>query len=195
MALEKHQFMTVEEYFQLENSDDRRYEYEHGSAYALPDSTIDHATISMNLFLTFNHLLRGKECRVYSGNMRVEITEACYYHPDVTITCGPREPGTTELLRSPRVVVEVTLPETNLTDHARKLHSYVAHPAIEAYLLVDSCRVGAEIYYKEGDQWFYRSFARNDTILIPCLDVQFPLVDAYMDVDTTAFSDDDEFDD
>ena len=41
-----------------------------------------------------------------------------------------------------------------------------------------------------------RSFERDDTILILCLDVQFPLVDAYVDVDLAELlDDDDDFDD
>lgn len=196
MALEKHQFMTVEEYFQLEESDpDTRYEYEDGYAYAMAGGTVNHGTISGNLYRILWGLLRGKNCQAYTDSVKVPVTETRYYYPDVTVACGPRDPGEALVIRSPRVVIEVLSPSTADTDRTRKLKYYRAHPTIEEYLLVDSRRVRAEIYRRKGDIWVYDDFEDGDTITLESLDVQFPLIDAYIDVEFEELPEDDEFDD
>jgi len=197
MALEQHRSMTVEEYFRLEENDpDTRYEYEDGYAYAMAGGTANHATVSLNLCVTLRNLLRGKGCRVYNSDIKVPVTQTRYYHPDVTITCDPGDRGTTQIIRSPRVVIEVLSPTTAGTDRTRKLKYYRTHPTIEEYLLVDSRRVQAEIFRKKGDIWVYDDFERGDIITLESLDVQFPLIDAYVDVEFEALpeDDDDEFD-
>lgn len=185
MALERHQSMTVEEYFRLEESDPNgiRYEYENGYVYAMAGGTANHDTINGNLYALLRDRLRGKKCRVYSGNMKVPVTEDRYYHPDVTVTCDPGDRGTTQIIRSPRVVIEVLSPGTELTDRTKKLKYYLAHPTIEEYLLVDSRRVQAEVYRKEAGKLIYDAFAHDDEIEIHCLGIRFPLLDAYTGVE------------
>ncbi len=114
----------------------------------------------------------------------------------MTITCDPGDRGTTQIIRSPRVVIEVLSPTTERIDRTRKLKFYRAHPTVEEYLLVDSRCVQAEIYRKAGDMWMYGSFERNDEITLQSLGIHFSLADAYIDVEFDEFSpDDDEFDD
>lgn len=192
MALERPQTMTVEEYFQFEENDPNgtRYEYEDGYVYAMAGGTANHDTISGNIYTILRNLLRGKGCRVYTGNMKVPVTETRYYYPDVTVTCDARDRGTTHLLRSPRLVIEVLSPSTDLADHTRKLQAYCAHPTIEEYLLVDARRVRAETYRKEASKWIYEILAPNDEITLNSLGVHFLLADADVDVEFEEISDD-----
>src|SRR5260221_621489 len=86
MALEHQQTMTVEEYFQLEENDpDTRYEYIDGHVYAMAGGTANHDTIKSNIQRILWNLLRGSNCRVYSSDMKVYISETRYFHPDVIV--------------------------------------------------------------------------------------------------------------
>ena len=184
MALERYSTMTVEEYFQLEENDpDTLYEYEDGHVYAMAGGTANHDTIKLNFYTILSGLLRGSKCRVYTSDMKVPVTETRYYHPDVTVTCDPRDRGTTQVILSPRLVIEVLSPTTEITDRTRKLKYYRAHPTIEEYLLVDSRYVKAEIYRKENNKWIYDAFERNGEITLSSLNIHFPLLDAYIDVE------------
>ncbi len=184
MAIEHSQIMTVEEYFQLEESDPgTRYEYVDGHVYAMAGGTANHDTIKSNMQRILWSLLRGSTYRVYSSDMKVFISETRYFHPDVTVSCDSRDRGTVQAIQSPRLVVEVLSPSTELIDRTWKLQNYRTHPTIEEYMLIDSKSFKIEIYHKEKNKWIYDAFEKNDEITLNSLGVHFPLLDAYPDVE------------
>jgi Uma2 family endonuclease len=184
MAIEHPQTMTVEEYFQLEENDPgTRYEYIDGHVYAMASGTTNHDTIKSNFQRILWHLLRGSRCRVYSSDMKVFVSETRYFHPDVIVTCDARDRGTVKAIQSPRLIVEVLSPSTEMTDRTWKLKNYRAHPTIEEYVLADSQSLKIEIYHKENNKWIYDAFEDNEEITLNSLGVHFPLSDAYMDVE------------
>ncbi len=111
MALERTQTISVEEYFELEeNNPDTRYEYLDGYVYMMSGGSANHAAISGNIYAILKNALRGGPCRVYNSDMKVRVSEQRYFHPDVTVSCDSRDRGTTSVLQSPRLVVEVLSP-------------------------------------------------------------------------------------
>ncbi len=183
MAIEHRRTMTVEEYFQLEANDPgTRYEYIDGHVYAMAGGTANHDTIKSNIQRILWNLLRGSNCRVYSSDMKVYISETRYFHPDVTVTCDPRDRGRVQAIQSPRLVVEVLSPTTELTDRTWKLKNYRVHPTIEEYVLVDSQSFKIEIYHKEQNRWIYEAFENTNDITLHSLGASFSLADAYTDV-------------
>ena len=176
--------MTVEEYFQLEENDpDTRYEYIDGHVYAMAGGTANHDTIKSNMQRILWNLLRGSKCRVYSSDMKVYISETRYFHPDVIVTCDPRDRGTVQAIQFPRLVVEVLSLTTELRDRTWKLKNYRTHPTIEEYVLADSQSCKIEIYHKENNKWIYEAFENTDEITLNSLGVHFPLANAYTDVE------------
>jgi Uma2 family endonuclease len=187
MAIEHRQTMTVEEYFQLEASNhDACYEYVDGHVYAMAGGTANHDTVKSNVQRILWNFLRGSNCRVYSSDMKVYISETRYFHPDVTVTCDPRDRGTVQAIQSPRLVVEVLSTTTELTDRTWKLKNYRTHPTIEEYVLADSQSFEVEIYYKENNKWIYEAFENSDEIALHSLNVHFSLADVYIDVEFKA---------
>ena len=183
MASERTPTMSVEEYFELEeNNPDTRYEYLDGYVYMMSGGSANHATISGNIYAILKNFLRGGPCRVYNSDMKVRVSEKRYFHPDVTVTCDPRDRGTADLIQSPRLVIEVLSPSTEARDRGRKLQCYLACPSIEEYLLVDTRSVRIEIYRKEQKKWVYDAFEADDEVELTTLGVHFPVIDAYEDV-------------
>ena len=129
------------------------------------------------------NLLRGSKCRVYSSDMKVYISETRYFHPDVIVTCDPRDRGRIQAIQSPRLVVEVLSPTTELTDRTWKLKNYCAHPTIEEYVLVDSQSFKIESYHKENNKWIYEAFENTDEVPLYSLGVHFHFAEAYTDVE------------
>ena len=184
MALEHRQTMTVEEYFQLEEHDpETRYEYIDGHVYAMAGGTANHDTLKSNIQRILWSLLRGGKCRVYSSDMKVYISETRYFHPDVIVTCDPYDRGTVQAIRSPRLVVEVLSPTTELIDRTWKLKNYCAHSTIEEYVLIDSQSLKIESYHKEQNKWIYEAFETTDDITLHSLDAHFSFADVYLDVE------------
>jgi Uma2 family endonuclease len=184
MAGEHRRTMTVEEYFRLEENDpDTRYEYVDGNVYAMAGGTANHDTIKSNMHRVLWNLLCGSNCRVYTSDMKVYISETRYFHPDVIVTCDPRDRGTVKAIRSPRLVVEVLSPTTELTDRTWKLKNYCAHPTIQEYVMVESQSLKIESYHKEQNKWIYEAFEDSDEIPLYSLGVHFAFADAYTDVE------------
>ncbi len=180
MASERTPTMSVEEYFELEESHpDTRYEYLDGYVYMMSGGSANHATISGNIFAILRSLLRGGPCRAYNSDMKVRVSENRYFHPDVTVSCDPRDRGTADLIQSPRLVVEVLSPSTEARDRGRKLQCYLACPSVEEYLLVDARSMRIERYRKEQKKWIYDAFEAKDEVEITTLSVRFPVADAY----------------
>ena len=187
--------MSVEEYFHLEETDtENRYEYIDGQVYLMAGGTFDHSMISGNIYSLLRGLLRGKPCRVYNSDIKVQISQKRYFHPDVTVTCDPRDRGTGDLLRSPRVVFEVLSPSTELADRTWKLQNYLALPTMEEYFLVNTKSFKIEVYRKENGRWIYDIYKAGETITLSSLSIHFPLGDAYLDVELaeTALEDESE---
>jgi Uma2 family endonuclease len=183
MASERTPTMSVEEYFELEeNHPDTRYEYLDGYVYMMSGGSANHAAISGNLYVILKNALRGGPCRAYNSDMKVRVSEKRYFHPDVTVSCDPRDRGTTDVLQSPRLVIEVLSPSTEARDRGRKLQCYLACPSVEEYLLVDSRSMRIEIYRKEQKKWMYEAFGADDEVELTTLGVRFPTEDAYEDV-------------
>jgi Uma2 family endonuclease len=183
MALEHTPTMSVEEYFELqENNPDTRYEYLDGYVYLMLGATANHATISGNIYAILKGLLRGSPCRVYNSDMKVRVSEQCYFLPDVTVTCDPRDRGTVDFIQSPRLVVEVLSPSTEARDRGRKLQRYLACPCIGQYLLVDTRSIRIETYRKEQTKWLYEAFEAGEEIELATLGIRFRVADAYEDV-------------
>ena len=185
MALEHQRTMSVEEYFLLEEQNpDMRYEYSDGTVYAMSGGSFNHDTIKSNIQRILWGLLRNR-CRVYSSDIKVYINRERYFYPDVTVTCDPRDRGRGDLLQSPRLVVEVLSPSTELRDRTWKLQNYTAHPTIEEYLLVSSRTMKMELYRKEEGKWIYDAFGASDELDLASLGIHFAIADAYEDIDPT----------
>jgi len=183
MALEHTPTMSVEEYFELEeNNPDTRYEYFDGYVYLMSGGSANHATISGNIYAILRNFLRGGPCRAYNSDMKVRVSEKRYFHPDVTVSCDPRDRGTAYFIQSPRLVVEVLSPSTEARDRGRKLQYYLACPSIEEYLLVDARSMRIEIYRKEQTKWIYDAFEADDEVELTSLGIRFPVAYAYEDV-------------
>lgn len=189
MALEYPNTLTVAEYFQLEERDPNvRYEYIDGHVHAMAGGTADHDIVKSTIQnILWNHL-RGKPCRVYSSDMKVYISETRYFHPDIMVTCDPRDRGKIQAIQFPRLIVEVLSPSTELIDRTWKLKNYRAHPTIEEYVLADSQAPKIEIYHKKGDLWIYDAFEDDDSLWLHSLNLRLSLTEIYADVEFEGLS-------
>lgn len=105
--------MSVEEYLQLDRSSlETRYEYIDGYVTMLAGETLDHATIGANIISILRCSLRGTSCRVFTSDVRVRISRTRFVYPDASVSCDERDRGQSDIVQSPRLVVEVLSPST-----------------------------------------------------------------------------------
>jgi len=180
MAQRKYSVMSVEDYLILNrNSKDTRYEYLDGEIRMLAGGSPDHSIIIANLTSAIKGSLKGSQCRVYNSDLQLRLSEKRYVFPDVTISYDERDRNQKEMIRHPRVVVEVLSPTTEATDRGKKAAYYRACPTIQEYMMVDSEEVFVEVHRREEERWTINTFEPGDTITLESLGVRFPIEDAY----------------
>lgn len=176
--------MSVEDYLQLDRSSiEIRYEYIDGYVTMLAGGTLDHATIGANIISILRRLLRGSPCRVFTSDARVRLSRTRYVYPDASVSCDEQDRGQSDIVQSPRLVVEVLSPSTEGYDRGRKFGYYRECSTIQEYLLIDAQRPMVEVYRREKhDLWILRAFRLDDEVELVNLSLNFPVSAVYEDV-------------
>lgn len=183
--------MTPEAYFAWEQEQLEKHEYYDGEVFAMAGSTERHAAITANATFSLVQHLRPRGCRVYSSDLRVQLTaERRYVYPDVSAVCGTPEflndDGLT--LLNPSLVVEVLSESTMDFDRGTKALWYRAIPLLQAVLIVSQNQPAATILTRADSHWITEDHAGLDARL-DVLGTPLELADLYLGV---TFEDDGE---
>jgi Uma2 family endonuclease len=175
---------SVEEYLKIdEDSYEARYEYIDGDVRMLAGGTNNHAMISVNISSILHRALAEQPCIPYSSDARVQLSPSRYVYPDITVSCDEREQGDDKTLLYPRLIVEVLSPTTEGYDRGNKLRYYRECPTIQEYMLVDTQQPFIEVFRREENNfWTYHAFEAGDIVELACLEVRFPVSEAYRKV-------------
>lgn len=151
-------YLSVNEYFQLQENSQQKHEYYHGEIFAMAGATKNHNIIVANLLKIFGNHLENKNCTVYPSDMKVCIDEQKHYvYPDVSIVCGDNIflNEKEDTLLNPTLVVEVLSESTESYDRSKKFSAYRSLPSIKEYVLVSSMEKRIEIFTKSTDGRWY----------------------------------------
>ena len=111
---------------------DVRYELYDGYPMAMSSPSLDHQTVSGELFLQIGTYLRGKKCRVFYAPFDVRIFEQdgdlpqdvrTVLQPDLLVVCDPKKLDERGVRGAPDLVVEVLSPSTAQNDRGRECGS------------------------------------------------------------------------
>ncbi|MEP7126398.1 MAG: Uma2 family endonuclease [Byssovorax sp.] len=95
--------------------------------------------------------------------------ERRYVYADSVVVCGAMrtEPGTSDVLANPRILVEVLSRSTEAYDRGEKWEAYQRLASLTDYLLVAQTSVRVEHYQREADgSWRYRVLTLGDTVTL-----------------------------
>ncbi len=187
--------MTPEEYFAWEETQQVRHEYYHGEVFPMGDlkstpeamagGTYGHARLTGNVIAALGAVLRGSDCNVISGDLRVQLADSIHYaYPDAAVICGPpqflTERETT--LLNPTVLVEVLSPSTEAYDRGAKFHAYRRIASLQEYVLVVQGARRVEVFQREGEGWVLLTF-EGDEAELASLGVRLLLDEVYQGVE------------
>ncbi len=83
---------SVDEYLALEQTSEVRHKYENGERRAMPGGSETHSRVAENTKFALRVALKGKNCKVHGGDLRIRIPNTgLYTYPDVSVTCGERQ--------------------------------------------------------------------------------------------------------
>jgi Uma2 family endonuclease len=176
MALPKHPIIDVGDYLLLDRySKNARYEYLDGELRMLAGGSTYHSAIIANLTGILTGQLASSSCWVYNSDIRLQLSESRYVHPDVTVSCDERDQELDDMIHYPCLVIEVLSPTTEASDRGEKLFHYQECPTIQEYVLVDSQSIRIEVYHREEDGWKLHTYGPESTVKLESFDIQFPI--------------------
>jgi Uma2 family endonuclease len=150
----KHDFVSVEHYLAAEAASDVRHEYLGGLVYAMAGETTDHNQIVGNLYFAIRQHLKGKPCRLYTSDIRVNFdlrNDEYFYYPDVIVSFDRRDHHK-RFVRHPTPIIEVLSESTERVDKREKFFAYTSMPSLEEYVLVGQAAREATVF-RRADGW------------------------------------------
>jgi Uma2 family endonuclease len=176
--------MTEAEYLAYEGASLERHEFFNGEIVLMAGGSPDHALIAANIMGAFQRALKGRPCRVFSSDLRLQLNETgAYVYPDVSVVCGLVETGRSESLTNPTLVVEILSPSTAMHDRGLKLIHYRQVRSLTDVLLVDSTQVGVDAYRRDAEgHWEMRERSRLSGVVETGIGAALPLDEIYAGV-------------
>jgi Uma2 family endonuclease len=176
--------LTPEQYLEIERQAETRSEFFGGEMFSMAGATWAHTLITTNTVTSLHARLRSGTCRVLSHDMQVRVTAAgLYTYPDALVVCGPPRflDDRQDTLLNPSILIEVLSPSTEAYDRGRKFEQYRTLESLQAYLLISSERVQAELYTRQpGTQWLLTPFGRlEDVIPLVAAESELPVAGLY----------------
>ena len=182
-ALPKPRF-TPEQYLEMERQADYRSEYLSGEIFAMAGATEAHNLIVTNVVGELRSRLRGRPCRTYPSDMKVEVGPAgLFTYPDVSVVCGePRfHDDRRDMVQNPKLVVEVLSSSTEAYDRGGKFAQYRRLDSLTDYLMISPSEYRAELFVRQPDnQWLLLEITGNQgAVVIESLDCELPMAEVY----------------
>lgn len=180
-------FVTPEEYLVRERAAEYKSEYWDGEIIAMSGAPEPHVYITGNILTALNSKLRGKPCRSYASDLRVQFDAANKTaYPDVVTVCGERhfKDGKNDVLLNPTFVVEVLSRSTERHDRGRKKDAYRLIPSLREYLFVAQKEPRVELYRREADgSWGCTIYQQvQDEIRLDSLGCTLTMADIYQEL-------------
>jgi Uma2 family endonuclease len=184
------QFITVDEYLAAEDQAQTKHEYIEGWMRAMTGATVRHNIIKSNCLIHLGRRLRGKPCRPFDSDMRLQIRHnqgVRFYYPDLQVICES-SPQNAVYQDSPVLIIEVLSPSTRQYDLDEKMQAYLQISTLVCYIVLEQHQPQA-IVMRRTEGGFLRECIEGmqSAIELPFLQCSLNLSDIYEDVEFTQF--------
>lgn len=174
-------FMTWEEYLAFEDQSPYRHEYVNGVVYAMGGASLAHNRIAQELVVAFRSHLRGGPCEPFFLEAKLEIRagrDEIMYYPDAMVSCRP-EDRTDQVVRNPKLVVEILSKSTQHIDRREKALTYQRVEAIEEYVLIAQNQPRI-IVHRRAEGWRPMLYSSMDArVEFRSIGLQIPMAQIY----------------
>jgi Uma2 family endonuclease len=171
----KADYITPQEYIEMEIASDVKHEYFDGEVFAMAGATASHNRVAMSLSARLTMQLEATPCEPFGSDQRVKVeATGIRTYPDLSIACEPRFENEKELdLLNPRVIFEVLSPGTAAYDRGEKFRHYRQIPSLQEYILIETERAHIEQFIRqENGGWLMLEYDGLDKTLqlssVPC---------------------------
>lgn len=179
-----HSPLDEADYLRFEEAAGSKHELVGGEIYAMAGASERHNRISLNIAYHLRTATRGKPCRAFMADMKLRIAaSATYYYPDAMLVCDGADDHPL-YKQSPCFIAEVLSPATASVDVREKWSAYRGMASLRYYLLVDSERLWAKVFFRDAnDVWFEQELSDDDRVDVRCAGTRLTLTldDLYED--------------
>ncbi|NET58277.1 MAG: Uma2 family endonuclease [Symploca sp. SIO2E6] len=178
-------YISPEEYLNIERRNPIRHEYQHGLVYAMAGSTDNHDRITFNFLKAIdNHFGDSSDCRFFSGDVKVNYQDEFYYYPDAFVTCDPRDSNDRYIKRYPKLIAEVLSSSTQAFDSGKKFEDYQKIASLEEYVLISQESQRVECRRRTATKtWETVIYEGCDRVFLQSIDLEFALTELYRGLD------------
>jgi Uma2 family endonuclease len=171
-------FASEEEYFLYEEKCELRNELVNGNLIAMSGVSIDHNTITLNIFLLLKTFLKGTIHKSFAISFKVKNPSGNFFYPDVMV-CHPNPHK--YYSEAPILLVEVLSESTRTYDLTDKFIQYKQIPSLHYYLCVEPEQQVVIFYFKNAkSEWMTETYSKEaDVVNLPQLNTSFTLKDIY----------------
>ncbi len=160
-ALPEH-YLSLEQYFTLEETSGVKHEYFRGAIFAMTGASENHNLITMAIGSNLDGQLAATPCRPYPSDFRLKIeTVPLYTYPDLSVICGETHlaDGRQDTFVNPTVLIEVLSESTEAYDRGRKAEYYRTIPSLQEFLLIAQDRPHVECFRRHDHIWQFTEFS------------------------------------
>ena len=183
MVTQHEHWISLEEYHEIEQNSEEKYEYADGRIYQVSGKTCAHCRIAINMVCLLDAHLQDKACRVVSSDMKVLPLggENPSYFPDASVTCSSDDyQDDSEAIRSPHLIIEVLSPSTFARKRGEKFKAYQACPTVEEYVMVSLHHREVEVYRREGtNMWTFARYMAEDNVQLASVGLTITMAEIY----------------
>ncbi len=179
--------MTLQQFLMWEERQDLRYEFDGFQPVAMAGGTAAHAAVQSNLIAALVVRLRGKPCRSYGSELKIEVAGRIRY-PEAFVVCTPVPPRAT-VVTDPVVVFEVLSDGTANDDLVLKNAEYRATPSIQRYVILQQTHAGAIVFTRKDEDWITEIVNDQGILHMPEIGIEIPMAEIYADIDLTVEQD------
>ena len=177
------QYMTIDEWRELQRQSEIKHEYIDGQVYAMAGGTLDHSFAAVNVVALLNRALGRGPCRAYNSDASARLSSTCFTYPDATVTCNEQDRGRISEIQTPRVIVEVLSDSTEARDRGIKFEYSRACPSVQEYVLVSTRRQLIEVYHRTQEGWMLHIYGPGDEVAFTSIGVHLPVAAIYEGTD------------
>ncbi|AFV03420.1 MULTISPECIES: type II toxin-antitoxin system prevent-host-death family antitoxin [Dehalobacter] len=179
--------VSYEEYMELVESSDQRYELIDGEIYLLASPSFTHQVVVNEISGCFYNYFKGKPCRSLTAPLDVRLfgyatkfeEDPNVVQPDVVVICDEDKVNEKNKYEGiPTLAVEVLSPSTKAKDLVAKLNLYMKSGVLEYWVVnLENKSILQYSFSEERDINYPQSYQQGDTIqstVFPGLEILLP---------------------
>lgn len=173
--------MTLDQFLAWEERQELRYEFDGFQPLAMTGGTAAHAGIQTNLVTALANRLRGKACRPFGSDLKIQVAGRIRY-PDAFVVCTPVSPSA-QVVTDPVVIFEILSESTASSDLVVKNAEYRETPSVKRYVILQQTSAAAIVFSHRAGEWATDLVAGTDAVIsLPEIGIDLPLSEIYADI-------------